>query len=101
MRILIPESFNKARNMIRDLGLDYEKIHACPNDCMLFWKDNEKAKICSICGTSIWNSVASASTNANCKIPAKVLRYFPLKPRLKRMFMCPKIAVAMKWHANE
>ncbi|KAF3665453.1 putative agamous-like MADS-box protein AGL92-like [Capsicum annuum] len=29
----IPESFNKARNVIRDLGLDYEKLHACPNDC--------------------------------------------------------------------
>ncbi|KAF3667594.1 hypothetical protein FXO38_08500 [Capsicum annuum] len=29
----IPESFNKAKNVIRDLGLDYEKLHACPNDC--------------------------------------------------------------------
>ncbi|XP_059309701.1 uncharacterized protein LOC132060800 [Lycium ferocissimum] len=38
-----PESFNKARQVIKDLGLHYEKIHACPNDCMLFWKDNEKA----------------------------------------------------------
>ncbi|KAF3634692.1 putative phosphatidylserine synthase 2-like [Capsicum annuum] len=63
--------------------------------------DNEKAKICSICGTSRWKSVGDASTNASSKIPAKVLRYFPLKPRLYRIFMCPETAVVMKWHANE
>ena len=32
----IPLSFNSANNIIRDIGLDYEKIHACPNDCMLY-----------------------------------------------------------------
>ncbi|XP_059316721.1 uncharacterized protein LOC132067483 isoform X1 [Lycium ferocissimum] len=97
----LPESFNKARNMIKDLGLHYEKIHACPNDCMLFWKDNEKAENCSVCGSSRWKSVGNALTNAKSKIPAKVLRYFPLKPRLQRMFMCPETSVAMRWHANE
>nr|XP_018628358.1 uncharacterized protein LOC104102253 [Nicotiana tomentosiformis] len=80
----LPKSLNKARNMIRDLGLHYEKIHACPNDCMLFWNDNAKADNYSVCGSSRWKS-----TNASSKIPTKILRYFPLKPRLQRMFMCP------------
>ncbi|XP_060170525.1 uncharacterized protein LOC132601463 [Lycium barbarum] len=97
----IPESFNKARQVIKDLGLHYKKIHACPNDCMLFWKDNEKVDNCSVCGTSRWKSVGDASTNSRSKIPAKVLRYFPLKPRLQRIFMCSETAVAMRWHANE
>ncbi|XP_060182289.1 uncharacterized protein LOC132611948 [Lycium barbarum] len=97
----LPESFNKARNMIKDLGLNYEKIHACPNDCMLFWKDNEKAENCSVCRSSRWKSVGNALTNAKSKIPAKVLRYFPLKPRPQRMFMCPETSVAMRWHDNE
>jgi len=30
------------------------------------------------------------------KIPAKVLRYFPLKPHLQRMFMSSKIAKHMQ-----
>ncbi|XP_016544252.2 uncharacterized protein LOC107844322 [Capsicum annuum] len=98
---LIPESFNKAKNVIRDLGPDYEKIHACPNDCMLFWKDNEKAENCSVCGTSRWKSVDGVSTTVRSKILARVLRYFPLKPRHQRMFKCPETAVAIKWHANE
>ncbi|XP_060210618.1 uncharacterized protein LOC132637562 [Lycium barbarum] len=80
--VQLPESFNKARNMIKDV-------------------DNEKADNCSVSGSSRWKSVGNALTNVKSKIPAKVLRYFPLKPRLQRMFMCPKTSVAMRWHANE
>ncbi|XP_075109632.1 uncharacterized protein LOC142181148 isoform X1 [Nicotiana tabacum] len=97
----LPESFNKARNMIKDLGLHYEKIHACPNDCMLFWKDNAKADNCFVCGASRWKVVDASLTNTSSKIPVKVLRYFPLKPRLQRIFMCPATVIAMRWHANE
>ncbi|OIT28730.1 hypothetical protein A4A49_31278 [Nicotiana attenuata] len=37
----IPISYNKAKSMVKDLGLDYEKIDACPNDCMLFRNDHK------------------------------------------------------------
>ncbi|XP_075074545.1 uncharacterized protein LOC142162131 [Nicotiana tabacum] len=96
----VPESLNKAKNMIKYLGLHYEKIYACPNDCMLFWKENEKADNCSICGSSRWKN-AGPLTNASSKISTKILRYFPLKPSLQRIFMCPETAVMMRWHANE
>ncbi|XP_019261156.1 PREDICTED: uncharacterized protein LOC109239086 [Nicotiana attenuata] len=97
----LPESFYKAKSMIKNLGLHYEKIHACPNDCMLYWNDNEKAKNCSVCGSSRWKNVIDLLTNASSKVPEKVLRYFPLKPRLKRIFMCSETAAAMRWHATE
>ncbi|XP_057484999.1 uncharacterized protein LOC130771413 [Actinidia eriantha] len=32
------------------------------------------------------------------KIPHKILRYFPLTPRLKRLFMSKTISEAMRWH---
>jgi hypothetical protein len=32
---------------MKDLGLGYEKIPACRNDCMLFWKENENLDICT------------------------------------------------------
>ncbi|XP_070029645.1 uncharacterized protein [Nicotiana sylvestris] len=35
------------------------------------------------------------------KKPAKILRYFPLKPRLQRLFMCSKITKYMRWHAED
>jgi len=40
--------------MINDLGLDYKKIHACPKDCMLFWKESENLDVCSIYKYSRW-----------------------------------------------
>ena len=32
----IPQSSKDMKKMITDLGLGYEKIHSCPNDCMLY-----------------------------------------------------------------
>ena len=33
--IQLPDSFYKTKKFITDLGLTYEKIDACPRDCML------------------------------------------------------------------
>lgn len=50
----IPVSFNKTKSMIKDLGLDYKKIDACPNDCTFYWKEHEQDTSCYICGTARW-----------------------------------------------
>ena len=36
----LPKDHYEAKKIVRDLGLGYEKIHACPNNCILFWKEN-------------------------------------------------------------
>ena len=36
-----PKSYYEAKKMIGGLGLSYNKIHACPNDCMLYRKEYE------------------------------------------------------------
>ncbi|KAK6796469.1 hypothetical protein RDI58_004170 [Solanum bulbocastanum] len=97
----IPESFYKAKKVIKDLGLHYENIHACTNDCMLFWNDTANLDKCSVSGSSRWKNVHDDLTNKVTKIPAKVLMYFPLKPRLQRIFMCSETSVAMRWHDTE
>ncbi|XP_019430146.1 PREDICTED: uncharacterized protein LOC109337591, partial [Lupinus angustifolius] len=99
----IPDSFYKTRGMIKDLGLDYEKIDACPNDCMLYWKDHKNDFSCHVCGASRYTKSSSENDeNKNAhKVPAKVLRYFPLIPRLQRLFMCSKTASSLRWHEEE
>jgi len=88
------------------LGLDYEKIHACPNDCMLFWKDNVNLEVCPCCKESRWkmNEASVTGNNASSskgkKKSAKILRWFPLKPRLQRLFLSPYLSSPMKWHVN-
>ena len=99
--INVPDSFNSAKTIIKDLGLDYKKIHACPNDCMLYWGENKNEDSCKICGASRWKGRAQEAENDNCKLPAKIMRYFPLIPRLQRMFMCKDFAKQMVWHGVE
>ncbi|XP_020254210.1 uncharacterized protein LOC109831288 [Asparagus officinalis] len=48
----LPRSISQAKKIIDDLGLTYEKIDACPNDCMLFWKETANLTMCSTCGAS-------------------------------------------------
>ncbi|XP_030946005.1 uncharacterized protein LOC115970519 [Quercus lobata] len=102
----LPKDHYEAKKIVRDLGLGYEKIHACPNDCMLFWKENVNLDACPCCEESRWKPNEASVTNNNAssskgkKKAAKILRWFPLKPRLQRLFLSPDLASSMKWHAN-
>ncbi|WCJ31109.1 hypothetical protein M5689_012622 [Euphorbia peplus] len=104
----VPSSYYESKKIIKDLGLGYEKIDACPNDCILYWGDKKNLEQCSICATSRWETNKDdnsqpqddESEQPRKKKPAKVLRYFPLIPRLKRLYMSSKTAFSMTWHAN-
>ncbi|XP_039134228.1 uncharacterized protein LOC120271620 [Dioscorea cayenensis subsp. rotundata] len=101
----IPTNSHESKKVIKDLGLGYEKIHACPNDCMLFCDDRETQQACHVCGSSRWLTTDSnQSFNDDIEVvrkrPAKVLRYFPLIPRLQRIFMSSKTSNDMTWHAD-
>ncbi|KAL3644293.1 hypothetical protein CASFOL_012225 [Castilleja foliolosa] len=90
----LPGSYYEAKKFLRDLGLGYECIHACKYDCALYWKENKKLEACPICQTSRWK----LNDGVGKKIPHKILRYFPLKPRLQRLFMSEKTSKKMVWH---
>ncbi|KAL4286637.1 hypothetical protein AHAS_Ahas19G0106100 [Arachis hypogaea] len=104
--IKIPPSFHKTKAMIRDLGLDYKKIDACPNDCLLYRKELKDETQCRVCGTSRYTENSSDNSenqphNKGRPIPVKTLRYFPIIPRLQRLFMCSKTAASLRWHDEE
>ena len=39
----LPKNHYEAKKYLRTLGLGYESIHACENDCVLFWKEHAMA----------------------------------------------------------
>jgi hypothetical protein len=90
----LPRSYRKATQFTRDLGIGYELIRACKNDCVLFWKEHADKDKCPKCDTSRWSSVKCSGK----KIPQKVLRYFLIKPRLQRLFTSKDIAKKMRLH---
>ena len=46
----IPQSYNKTKSMVKNLGLDYDKIDECSNECMLLRNDHKDDKLCNTCG---------------------------------------------------
>ncbi|XXG69015.1 hypothetical protein AAC387_Pa06g1981 [Persea americana] len=51
----LPKSFYETKKIIGELGLGYNKIDACPNDCMLYWKQTANESVCSVCGFKVEN----------------------------------------------
>ncbi|CAN1181773.1 hypothetical protein LINPERHAP2_LOCUS35603 [Linum perenne] len=94
---LVPNSYYAAKNTLNSLGLGYTTIHACRYDCALYWRENSLLQACPVCKTSRWK----ADDGKGKKTPWKILRYFPLKPRLRRLFMSSKTASEMRWHKEK
>ena len=98
----IPKNSNEAKKLVKCLGLGYVNIHACENDCILFWKNNANANSCPECKASRWKSERKSADGKRVhKVPKKVLRYFPIKKRLQRLFVCSRTAALTRWHAEE
>ena len=55
IREILPErahvrrSWYEVKKSITELGLGHQKIDACKNDCVLFWKEYEDRFQCPIC----------------------------------------------------
>lgn len=92
-----PATYYEAKKMLRDLGLGYESIHACVNDCVLFRNELEENDECPVCKESRWKEHKGKIK----RVPRKVLRYFPLIPRLQRLFMNKEIASDLRYHSDK
>ena len=73
----VPKSCVEARKYIRELGQGYESIHVCKNNYVLFWGDREELQVCPKCKESRWEDADGSKW-----VSHKVLRHFPLIPRL-------------------
>ena len=91
---MLPKNLHAAKVLIQKLGLNYNTIHACQAGCVLFRGQYEGATSCPKCNRPRYRDEAKKQR------PWKVLRQFPLIPRLRRMFRTPTISELMVWHAK-
>ena len=82
---LMPTSIYEAKKTLCALGMQYEKIHACPNDCILYRNANKDVDVCPNCSESRWK-IPKGSNNPKVGMPTKVVWYFPLIPGFRRMY---------------
>ncbi|KAG7567797.1 Transposon En/Spm-like [Arabidopsis thaliana x Arabidopsis arenosa] len=90
-------SLYEVKKFLKSFDMSYEKIHACVNDCCLFRKKYKMLENCPKCKASRWKTNMH---NGELKkgVPQKVLRYFPIIPRLKRMYRSEEMAKDLRWH---
>ncbi|XP_031108741.1 uncharacterized protein LOC116013235 [Ipomoea triloba] len=101
-KMLCPLSMDidEAKKMLCPLSMDIERIHACPNDCILYWKQYKDLHVCPKCGASRYKRKGYDDACEKKKgAPAKVLWYLPVIPRFKRLFANPNDANNLQWHA--
>ncbi|XP_020871051.1 uncharacterized protein LOC110225619 [Arabidopsis lyrata subsp. lyrata] len=96
---VLPKSTAEMKKFLKVFGFGYDVIHACKNDCILYRKQYAQMESCPRCTASRWE-MDKHSGEEKKGIPAKVLRYFPIKDRLKRMFRSKRKAEDLPWHSN-
>lgn len=97
-KIDLVDSHYGAKRLMKKMGSGYMSIHVCKNDCALFWNENSSKETCLVCLESRWKM--QLGRRSKQKIPHKVLRYFPLGPRLNCLFGTLKTAKLMRWHRS-
>ena len=93
----LKENFYAAKSMMKPLGLGYQKIDMCPNFCMLYYLENAKLAKCMTCGHSRYKP---RTGRGKTLVAYKKLRYFPITPRLQRLFMSPRTVEHITWHQS-
>jgi hypothetical protein len=98
----LPKNTYQAKQVLCPLEMEVQRIHACPNDCILYRKDLSNLHSCPVCKASRYKRKSESDAGeVNKGIPAKVVWYLPVIPRLKRLFANPREAKLLRWHSDD
>jgi len=104
----LPTTTHEAKQVVCPLGLEIQKIHACPNDYILYrGEEYENLDAYPVCKAS-WYKIRQDGPGAvegeehhRKKISAKVMWYAPIIPRLKCLFRNKDNAKLLRWHKED
>src|SRR3954467_5861511 len=102
----LPDSTYAAKKVVCPLELEVEKIHACPNDCILYCGAYKDLNACPVCGALRYKIRRDDPGDVHGdprrkRVPAKVMWYAPIIPQLKRLFRNGEHAKSMRWHSED
>ena len=49
----LPKSYYQVKKILYPIGMEHQKIHACPNDCILYREEYEEMHKCPRCGVAV------------------------------------------------
>jgi hypothetical protein len=95
----VPKDMYQSKKIMSALSLKYEKIDVYLDNGMLFWKEHANEKKCLECGQSrLIKVVIQDGTKVMMEVAQNQLHYFPITPRLKRLFISRRTVRHMRWH---
>ena len=75
---ILPRTYRDLSSIMKEIGMHYEAIHACPDDHVIYYNQHEFATKCSECHVSRYRT-----DKVTKKVPQKVLHYIPVIPHLQ------------------
>jgi hypothetical protein len=103
----LPASMYEAKKIVCSLGLEVQKIHACPSDCILYrGEEYENLNACLVCSAFRYKIRQDDPGDvegefSRKRVPAKVMWYAPIIPRLKHLFGNKEHAKLLRWHKED
>jgi hypothetical protein len=95
----VPKDMYQSKKIMFALSLKYEKIDVYQDNCKLLLKEHANEKKCLECGQSRFIEVVTQDgEKVTTEVAQKQLRYFPITPRLKRLYISKKIVRHMRCH---
>ena len=100
---VLPNRMYEAKKILSTMGMEYKKIHACPNDCILYRNEYEDLSECPKCKSERYKAMKGGDCDDKPakRQPLKVLWYLPIVPRFKRLFANATKAQKLRWHCDE
>ena len=87
----LPSTTYEVKQLVCPLGLEVQKIHACPNDCILYRGEYKNLDACPVCGALRYMIRKDdlgdiEGEHPRKRVPTKVMWYSPIIPHLKCLF---------------
>ena len=95
----LSRSFYEAKKVMRSLGIDYKKIHACPNNCILYRGEYKSLENCPKCGQSQWK-LERKKERKSTGVPEIFLWYLPPILRFNKLFHNISHVKNLTWHKD-
>ncbi|XP_019239593.1 PREDICTED: uncharacterized protein LOC109219589 [Nicotiana attenuata] len=93
---IVLDNYYQTKKLVRSLGLPVKKIDCCNSGCMLYWGEDEGLTSCKFCGYERYKR--RVGSRKRKLVPYKKMFYFPLIPRLRRLYASHATAADMRWH---
>jgi hypothetical protein len=96
----------EANKIVCPLGLEVQKIHAYINDCILYRGEYENLNACRVCSAFRYKIRRDdpgdiESERPRKRVPANVMWYAHIIPRLKYLFRNKEHAKLLRWHKDD